>query len=216
MVGFWLYLHILLLVFWVGTDLGVFLAAKYSERAALSYETRATLLQLGMVLDRLPRSALTLIIPSGLSLAHAAGFDSYPPSLLPAAWMVAGAWLLVLWRGFMSGDPAVQERCALINWLMNMAMAVVVSTAALYLLLMTSSPLWLSLKMLAVGGIFIIGTLLDYFFRPAVGYFAALAERPDEPELNALYSRALAPVYVTVLTIYALALAAAALGVFKP
>ena len=31
MYEFWLYLHILLLVFWVGTDLGVFLAARYSE-----------------------------------------------------------------------------------------------------------------------------------------------------------------------------------------
>ena len=50
--------------FWVGTDLGVFLAARYSERTELSYETRATVLQLGMVLDRLPRSALAIIIPS--------------------------------------------------------------------------------------------------------------------------------------------------------
>ena len=58
MYEFWLYVHILLLVFWVGTDLGVFVAARYSERTDLSYETRATVLQLGMVLDRLPRSAL--------------------------------------------------------------------------------------------------------------------------------------------------------------
>ena len=32
MDAFWLYLHILLLVFWVGTDIGVFIAAKWSER----------------------------------------------------------------------------------------------------------------------------------------------------------------------------------------
>ena len=29
MDAFWLYLHILLLVFWVGTDIGVFVAAKW-------------------------------------------------------------------------------------------------------------------------------------------------------------------------------------------
>ena len=42
--------HILLLVFWVGTDVGVFLAAKVSERTDLSIETRSTILSVGMVL----------------------------------------------------------------------------------------------------------------------------------------------------------------------
>ena len=40
MEAFWLYLHILLLVFWVGTDVGVFIAAKWSEKTTLSMETR--------------------------------------------------------------------------------------------------------------------------------------------------------------------------------
>ena len=40
MDAFWLYLHILLLVFWVGTDVGVFIAAKWSERVTLSMDTR--------------------------------------------------------------------------------------------------------------------------------------------------------------------------------
>ena len=44
--------HILLLVFWVGTDVGVFLAAKVSERTDLSIETRSTVLSVCMVLDR--------------------------------------------------------------------------------------------------------------------------------------------------------------------
>ena len=50
MTSLWLYLHILLLVFWVGTDVGVFVAARWSERTSLSIETRQTVLQLGMVL----------------------------------------------------------------------------------------------------------------------------------------------------------------------
>ena len=64
--------HILLLVFWVGTDVGVFLAAKVSERTDLSIETRSTVLSVGMVLDRLPRSALVLIIPCLLYTSDAA------------------------------------------------------------------------------------------------------------------------------------------------
>ena len=71
--------HILLLVFWVGTDVGVFLAAKVSERTDLSIETRSTVLSVGMVLDRLPRSALVLIIPSGLFLASYSGLMNISP-----------------------------------------------------------------------------------------------------------------------------------------
>ena len=97
-----------------------------------------------------------------------------------------------------------------------MAMAPLVTGAGLYLLLATDTSPWLAWKVIAVGGIFIIGVLLDLFFKPAVGFFTALADNPEEPVLNSQYSRSLKPVYITVLMIYALALGAAALGVFKP
>ena len=76
-------------------------------------------------------------------------------------------------------------------------------------------PDWLALKVLAVGAIFCAGVLLDLLFKPAVDLFMALAATPDDPELNAAYSKALSPVYIAVLAIYAFALIAAALGVFK-
>jgi hypothetical protein len=48
-----------------------------------------------------------------------------------------------------------------------------------------------------------------------VDIFLALGATPDDAELNAAYQRALSPVYIAVLAIYAFALIAAALGVFK-
>ena len=92
MEGFWLFLHILLLVFWVGTDVGVFIAAKWSERTALSMETRQTVLQLGMVLDRLPRSALTLIIPSGCQLAVSSHWMTLSNAALISMWAHSASW----------------------------------------------------------------------------------------------------------------------------
>ena len=215
MDAFWLYLHILLLVFWVGTDVGVFVAAKWSERAALSMETRQTVLQLGMVLDRLPRSALTLIIPSGCQLAVASGWLDMPPQYLLVMWAFAAVWLAILWRGFLSADPKTQEQSAKINWLLNLVLALAVSVAGMMLLLQGEIPDWLALKVLAVGAIFCAGVLLDLLFKPAVDLFIGLAATPEDPDMNAAYSRALSPVYIAVLAIYAFALIAAALGVFK-
>ena len=98
---FWLYLHILLLVFWVGTDLGVFLAAKYSERSEFSMESRQVVLMLGMMLDRLPRSALVLIVPSGLMLTQASGLTELSPSSVLGIWVFAACCLLLAgWHCF--------------------------------------------------------------------------------------------------------------------
>ena len=215
MEGLWLYLHILLLVFWVGTDVGVFIAARWSERTTLSIETRQTVLQLGMVLDRLPRSALTLIIPSGCQLAVSAGWLALSGNVLGSMWLAAGVWLLILWRGFLSADPQVQEKSAKINWVLNLVLALVVSSTGVYLLTQTDTPDWLALKVLAVGAIFCAGVLLDLLFKPAVDLFIALSATPDDENLNGAYTRALSPVYKAVLAIYAFALIAAALGVFK-
>ena len=215
MEAFWLYLHILLLVFWVGTDVGVFIAAKWSEKTTLSMETRQTVLQLGMVLDRLPRSALTLIIPSGCQLAVTSGWLNISSTVLGVLWLSAGIWLAILWRGFLSTDPTVQERSAKINWALNLVMALVVSGGGIHLFTQGQTPDWLALKILAVGAIFCAGVLLDLLFKPAVDLFLSLAETPDDAALNAAYSRALSPVYIAVLAIYAFALIAAGLGVVK-
>ena len=92
----WLvFLHVLLLVFWLGTDLGVFLGAKVTEREELGLETRVTVLKLAMVLDRLPRTALTLILPSGFTLVSALGLVSYPGWVLPAMWGFGLLWAAV-------------------------------------------------------------------------------------------------------------------------
>ncbi len=211
----WLYLHILLLVFWVGTDLGVFLAARYSERSDLSIETRQIVLELGMKLDRLPRTALVLIIPSGVMLASGAGLVLLDGIANMALWGFTVIWLAILWQGFLSTSPEVQARSAKINWWLNLLAAVLTLMWAAILYSNGAAPIWLILKIAIVGGIFVVGFLLDLLFGPAMGLFAQVCAEPDRSDLNSDYAGALVPVYWTVLAIYALALGAAALGVFK-
>ena len=134
---------------------------------------------------------------------------------LISIWAASAVWLVILWRGFLSTDAAIQEQSAKINWVLNLVLALCVSGAGIYLLMENLVPDWLALKILAVGAIFTAGVLLDLLFKPAVDVFIALSDAPDNAELNAAYSRALSPVYIAVLAIYAFALTAAALGVFQ-
>ncbi|MGA0708937.1 MAG: hypothetical protein ACO3Q7_12760, partial [Steroidobacteraceae bacterium] len=78
------------------------------------------------------------------------------------------------------------------------------------------APAWLALKLSAVAAIFAAGVWLDVQFRPAVAAFGEIATGGATSELNDRYRKAIAPVYLSVLTIYALVLVASGLGVFKP
>ncbi|MFK7956507.1 MAG: hypothetical protein AB8B96_10450 [Lysobacterales bacterium] len=211
-----IFFHILLLVFWLGTDLGVFLGAKVTERTDLSVETRVTVLKLAMVLDRMPRTALTLILPSGLSLAVLLNLVDVSNPVLGAVWAGGLAWAAVLWVGFLNPETPLEKRVMTFNFFANAVLALAVSGIAVGMLLGDSVPTWLALKLLSVGLIFVAGVALDVLFKPAVEVFLGIVMEGADDEKNAAYSKAIGPVYWAVLAIYALVLFAAWLGIDKP
>ncbi len=212
----WVILHVLLLVFWLGTDVGVFLSAKYTERSDLSVETRTIALKIGMTLDRLPRSALTLIFPSGLELATRMGLLTLPGWALPLVWVISLGWLVVLWAGFLRPETPIEKKSMLFNFMMNVIMALLVGGYGLYLLLATDTATWLAVKVVVTGLVFVTGVMLDVLFKPAVEAFMAILAEGGSAERDARYSKAIGPVYNAVLMIYVLVLVALVMGVSKP
>jgi len=210
------FIHILLFVFWLGTDIGVFLAAKISERSDLGVETRATVLKLGMVLDRLPRSAVILIVPTGLQLGTVLGQFALPGFVLPAVWVISLTWLAVMWAGFLNPETALEKRATHINFIMHLIAAPLLIGYSIYLFLGDQAAPWLAIKVLMVGLIYVTGIVLDVLFKPAVAAFVTLVTQGATPERDAAYSKAIGPVYTSVLAIYAFVLIAAYLGTTKP
>jgi hypothetical protein len=206
----------MLLVFWLGTDLGVFLAAKRSERSDLSVETRSALLGLGMVLDRLPRSCLTLIVPSGLQMAINLGLVTVNSWVPLGFWLIAALWLIVLWTGFLNPGSRFEKPSMLINFALNALMALILTPLGIYLLINGSIADWLSIKILIIGAIFCTGVVLDILFKPAIEAFTVILTEGASTERDAAYARAIRPVYGAVLMIYALVAIAAYLGIAKP
>ena len=76
--GLWQYFHILLFVYWLGADLGVFLASRYVARADLPTPERLRFLEMLLKVDMGPRTALILMMPGPL-----------PPRPMPCADMKA-------------------------------------------------------------------------------------------------------------------------------
>src|SRR5277367_2893867 len=91
------YVHILLFVYWLGGDLGVFAAAGYVADRKLSLEERFRFLHLLMVCDMGPRTALILMPLFGFEMARILGLIPISPAVTGVIWLFGLAWLAMNW-----------------------------------------------------------------------------------------------------------------------
>ena len=210
---FLLFVHLLGWVFWLGTDLGVFLSAKYAERGDLSAETRLTILQLGLVLDRFPRFSMPVVWLTGVLMMNNLGYQLIPGSVACALTLL---WLAVTWViVFQPPASAAHRWGAIAQTLILAAVILGMGGASTYLLATGAMPLWLALKWLAYVLVAVTVLALEKKFAPLMPLLGELAERGGSDPLNAQISAVLRPVYPIVLAIYLWTVMAAASGVSK-
>jgi hypothetical protein len=172
----WQYVHILLFVYWLGADLGVFLASRYVARADLPTAERLRFLELLLKADMGPRTALILMVPVGFTLAARLGLTPFAAGLLPAIWGIALLWLLLAWRLYLMGrDPRAQSLAKLDHWVRVTVAALFLSLGALSLIQGTPVTAgWLALKMIFFAFVVVIGLLLRRIIRDWAMGFAVL------------------------------------------
>ncbi len=96
--AFFTFLHVVLFAYWLGGDLGVHLAARFAVRGDLPFDERMRFLILILMVDLGPETALTWIVPVGLSMGAAVGLSSLDGWPLAAIWLYGVLWLAAIWR----------------------------------------------------------------------------------------------------------------------
>jgi hypothetical protein len=214
----WGFVHILLFVFWLGADVGVFLSAVYAKRADLSFETRATIMKMGLLIDFLPRICFALIFPVGLHLAASLGLYEIPTWLFVAGWGVGLGWIyMVILIGQNEGKP-LAEKLMLVQFGLEGVLGTVYVGVGLWSLF-GNGPLqqgWFAVKILLFGCVFYAAMAIDICFRPFIKPFMELAEHGSTPEREAIITKTINKTLVAVLTMYALIATVAFLGKVKP
>ena len=209
----WGYIHILLFVFWLGADVGVFLSAVYAKKSDLSFETRATIMKLGMIIDFLPRICFALIFPVGLHLAASLGLYDVPSWLFLLGWGIGIGWIaMVMVIGKNEGKP-LAEKLMMVQFGLEGLLGTVYVAIGLWSLF-GDGPLqegWFGLKILLFGFVFYCAMAIDICFRPFIKPFMELAEHGSTVITKAINNTLLA-----VLTMYALIAIVAFLGKVKP
>jgi hypothetical protein len=210
----WKYVHVLLFVYWLGADLGVFLLARAVKRADLSFDQRALMLRMAMLIDATPRIAFVLMFPVGLELAVAMGVADPPALLRGLAWIVAAAWLaIVLGIGRNEGRPRAAALTKANLTLQGVLLVVLLGVGAYSVL--GHGPFaedWLAWKILLFALVFLCSIMIDREFGPLVPAFGRLATEGSTPDVEAAIREPIDGAIRWVLLLYGLLLVIAFLG----
>lgn len=182
-----LYLHVLLFVYWLGADLGVFALALALKNPTYSYEQRNLLMKMSLTIDMIPRVAFATIAPVGLELAGRLGLVAVPGIVSALIWFLALLWV-------------VGEILAFRNMGKPIAMRFYIGTGTIMLIaflgftgfglksLLSGSPFlatWLSLKVFLFGLVFFVSIMMAVFYAPIEALLERLREEGSTPEIEA-------------------------------
>ena len=212
------YIHLLLFVFWLGGDLGVFILGQHFRRRDYSLAERLTLLKLLVVIDMGPRTAWALMVPVTLLLLRAGGHWDVPLWLLTGGSLAGIAWCALVWDAHTHDQTPRAARDRRIEaWFRYTLCGFYLALGGVSLA--TGTPLaetWLAWKALLFGLIFVAAIGIDIAFRPVGPRLVALVREGSsdatEIPLRAVMDRTRRYVFA----VYALLFVTAWLGVVKP
>lgn len=203
-------LHILVLVYWLGGDLGAFYASRFLTAPNVPADRRLFAAKIVNDVDMAPRTALILAFPTGLLLAQASGWIGGSPVWGWAALGFGLVWLAFAWAlhlnhgagGWMKMVDTV-IRWAAIAALAGAALAALTGSIAL--------PAFLAVKFLLLASAIFIGLMIRIVLKPLGPALAGLAG-DDTASAEASLATTLKRARPLVMIIWALIVSAAFVG----
>ena len=216
-VAILVYVHILLMVFWIGTDIGVFVAGLRFIDPKRSMAERSAVINLGMVIDRYPRICFVAILPVGMQIAASLGMLALSSTALALIWSASAVWLTCVIAGMiLTGTPRVrpwqrvEKSFLMIAAVACLGLGIAGATGKMLM------PGWFAGKLALYGAMCVFALLLDRSFFPVFIAFGTIAAEGSTPEREAALRRPMIQTYVWVLLIYAAVLASGFLGTVRP
>ena len=211
------FIHVLLLVFWLGTDVGVLLLARRFRAASLSVETRLTLLQMAMVIDTLPRICFIVMLPVGVHLANVTGLLNVGIPGLVGLWLLAAMLLTVNMSAAKHIGTPLGARLQRLNWAgLGVTGLLLIGTGLASQVNGTPEMVsWLAAKIIIYGLVYWFAVGIDRMFLPVGRLAGELAEQGSSEEIEVGITRTVDQTMWAVLAVYASTLAAAYICIAK-
>ena len=209
-------LHVLVFVYWLGGDLGAFYSSYLLTDEKRATEGRFAAVNILNNCDMAPRTAIILAFPTGLTLVAAKGWLALPEWLLPAVWIVALIWVAIVWYLHLKhgASAGLRKLDLVMRWL---TVAGLVGAGAAGLAGLYTAPLFISLKLILLGGAFFLGLMVRAVLPPLGPALAQMRAGGPTPEtdrtLRVMLNQQSKPM---VVGIWIILLACAFLGIATP
>lgn len=208
-------LHVLILVYWLGADLGAFLSASVLADASKPAPARMAAAGILLNVDMAPRMALIFALPTGLALANAKGWLGLEPLWTVLAFLGALVWAAIAWRIHLAHGRAPMVAQADRIWRAAFALALLgIAVAGIAGLI--DLALFLALKLAILGLAVGLGLAIRIVLKPFEAAIGTLARGAADEATNAVIARSIGRVRMLVVALWALLLAAAYLGIAVP
>ncbi|MBL8327883.1 MAG: hypothetical protein JNJ71_03455 [Rubrivivax sp.] len=208
------FLHVLCLVFWLGTDVGTFYASRFVADPRLAPAERGVALRIMMGCDLAPRLCMPLTLATGFHLALVAGHLPLPAALAWAVWAGCALWLWAAWRLHTAPSPAAVASLARVDFNARILLALGIGGAAVlaWAGLLPAPQRWLAIKLLCFALAIVCGLMIRVRLRPFGAAWARLQQQGAGGEADRAVAAAIAGCVPWVLLIWALLLLALAAG----
>jgi hypothetical protein len=203
--------HILIFVYWLGGDLGVFYSSTILTDTKTSPQGRIVAAKVLAQVDMAPRTAMILTLPTGLTLAKIAGYLSLSVPTLCIIWALGLAWLTLAWTIHLKHlPPSALWRKA------DLGVRLILIVGLLAIALSGLVPLFLGLKMAILATTIVLGLLIRRALAPFGAAFGAMIATGPTPQTDHIIAKSLNQSRPAVVCIWILLLIAALIGITKP
>ena len=211
------YLHILLFVYWMGGDAGVFYSSKFVTNAKLSKEARLTAFKIFINLDMLPRYCLALMLTVGGVLAEFVGYH-HPAWQLALIVALGPIWIWVVHTiHAKEGTPFAKTLADLDRKFRVFMIIAIIASVGYHWVTGPLQPYpWLAAKLLIFAFLIFCGFMIRLKIPPFIEGFKVLASTGPTPESDQKMTDGMGACRPYVLIIWAGVALSALIGVLKP
>lgn len=213
------YVHIVLFVYWLGGDLGVYVTSKYVADRKLGLDERFRFMNALMICDMGPRTALILLGPVGLEMARIIGVIQVSPAIGGIAWLISFIWLGLNWWMFYNDRHPRTPTLRTADLYMRYLLIAVIAVAAIYSMTQ-GSPIkqgWLQAKLLVYAAAISLGVYLRMEIAQWITGFGMVRQGGDAADKgNTIIEEALSRSRRAALLLWFCVALAAFLGKVKP
>jgi hypothetical protein len=213
----WRYLHVVLLVFWLGPDVGIVIAGAHAANATLNAAQRAGAARMMRYYEIMPRVCTSLMLTVGGILTEQVGLE-HPWWQMAGIYLLGPVWLGLTLAAYFGGNAGAGALAGRLEHALRIVLIVAVPVSVAYSTLtgrLAPAP-YVGGKLLLFALVLLVGLLARRAFGPFLDGVRQLATAGASPALDASIAASYRRGRLLVFVTWAALLLAALMGVVQP